>query len=50
MAYSSVRKACNYFSMEVIADVTKTNSYVNKRFYFRNMLDFFSYSFVLQRK
>ena len=34
MAYNSVRKAHNCFSMEVVADMTKANSYVNKCFYF----------------
>ena len=48
MAYNSAGKAFNCFSIVVIADVTKTNSYVNKRFYFQNMPDFSSYSFVIQ--
>ena len=48
MAYNGARKAYNCFSMEVIADMTKTNSYVNKRFYFRKILDFFSYSFSIK--
>ena len=50
MAYSTVHRVCNCFSMEVIAGVTNTNSNVNKHFYLRNMLGFFSYFFVIQRK
>ena len=40
IAYNIVRKAWNCFTMEMIADVTKTSSYVNKHFCFRNMLHF----------
>ena len=39
-----VQKVYNSISMDVIAEVTKTNSYANNRFFFRNMLNFFHYS------
>ena len=40
MEYKSVRNGFNYFLTEMIADVIKTNSYVNNRFYFQ-MQDIF---------
>ena len=42
IAHNSVRKACNCFSMTVIGDVMKTNSYINKRFYFLETCNTFS--------
>ena len=32
--------------MEMIVDMTKINSYVNKHSYFQNMLDLFNHSLV----
>ena len=48
MAYNVVQNMCNCFSLEVIADVTKMNPYVNKCFsYIPNMPNFFNYSVVI---
>ena len=50
MAYNAIRKLFNCFYMEVIADVTKTNLYVDVCFNFRKVLNFFNSSLVIQRK
>ena len=47
VAYKAVRKVGTCFTMEIIADMTKTNSYVNGRFHFGNMPNFSNYSFVI---
>ena len=47
MAYKTVPSGFNCFFREMIADVTKMNSYVNTRFYLRNTEDLFNYSLAL---
>ena len=38
------------FILRIIADVIKKNSYVNKRLYYRNIINFINYFFVIYIK
>ena len=37
----------NYFSMDLVADVTKLDFYLNECLYFQNKLNFLNYSFEI---
>ena len=50
MGHKTARNSFNYFPPEMIADVIKTNSYVNNRFYFPNSRYIFNYCFIILKE